>query len=209
MVFSPLLLATTNPDKLDRLRWLLKGLPIEIVEPSHLSIPPDMIPQEHGESHEAIARSKAVEWSGIASLPAIASDGGLHIPALGDSWSSLTTSRFAGEGTTNREKAQALLDIMAPFKGESRRATWVEALAVAGDGRCLASWKVTGAEGVLLEEVPSDVPDAGFWAFSLWHMPKFGKTYDRLDADELAQVDDHWTQLREHVRSFFKDHLDS
>ncbi len=206
MGFSPLLLATTNPHKLDRLRWLLEGLPIEIVEPSQLSVPPSAIPPEHGKSHEAIARSKAVEWSRIASLPAIASDGGLHIPALGDSWSSLTTGRFAGEEASNREKARDLLEMMAPFKGEARLATWVEALAVASEGRCLASWEVTGAEGALVDEVPSDVPDTGFWVFPIWHIPRFGKTYDRLDGEEMAQVDDHWAQLRDHVRSFFNNH---
>lgn len=205
MGFSPLLLATSNPQKLDQLRWLLEGLPIEAVEPSQLSIPTGTIPPEHGPSHEAIARTKAVEWSRIASLPAIASDGGLHIPALGDSWSSLTTSRSAGEGATNRERAQALLGMMAPFSGEERLATWVEALALARNDRCLASWEVTGAEGTLLDELPPDVPDAGFWVFRLWQIPKFGKTYDRLDASELAQVDDHWTQLRERIRTFFKD----
>ena len=206
MDLSPLLLATTNPHKLDKLRWLLEGLPIEIVTPSQLCVPPEMIPPEHGASHVAIARSKAVHWSRIASLPAIASDGGLRIPALGDSWSSLTTGRFAGEGATSQEKAHALLEAMAPFKEEARRATWVEALALASEGRCLASWEVAGAEGVLLDELPSVVPDAGFWVFPLWHIPRFGKTYDQLEDDELAQVDDHWTQLRDRIRSFFQHH---
>ncbi len=209
MGFSPMLLATTNPDKLDRLRWLLEGLPIEAVEPSQLSVPPDIGPPERGESHEAIARNKALEWSRIASLPAIATDGGLHIAALGSSWSSLTTGRFAGEGVTNRERARALLYVMDPFKGEERRATWVEALALARDGRCVASWEVTGAEGVLLDELPSDVPESGFWVFPLWHIPRFGTTYNRLDIGELAKVDDHWAQLKDLVQGFFKDHLDS
>ncbi|MCE2465469.1 MAG: hypothetical protein J4G01_05245 [Dehalococcoidia bacterium] len=206
MDLSPMLLATTNPHKLDKLRWLIKGLPIECVTPSLLGIPPDTIPPELGASHEAIARSKAVEWSRIASLPAIATDGGLRIPALGDSWSSLTTGRFAGEGATNREKALALLEAMASFKGGERRATWVEALALAEEGRCVASWEVAGAEGVLLDELPSVVPDAGFWVFPLWYIPMFGKTYDQLGDGELAQIDDHWTQLRDRVRSFFRDH---
>ena len=205
MGFSPLLLATTNPQKLNQLRWLLEGLPIETVGPSQLSNPQKTAPPEHGATHEAIARNKAAEWSIATSLPAIASDGGLRIPALGSSWSSLTTARFAGEGATNQEKARALLEMMAPFRGEERRATWVEALAMAEEGRCLESWEVTGAEGMLLDELPSDVPDAGFWVFSLWHFPRFGKTYDRLDAGELAQIDDHWNQLSDHVRSFLKD----
>ncbi len=209
MGFSPLLLATTNPDKLDQLRWLFEGLPIEILEPSQLSVPLSTTPPEHGESHDAIARSKAVEWSRIASLTTIASDGGLHIPALGNTWSSLTTARFAGEGVANRERALALLEMMAPFKGEARRATWVEALALARDGRCLASWEVQGAEGVLLDKLPSNLPEAGFWVFPLWHIPRFDKTYDRLDAEELAQVDDHWTQLRDRIRSHLKDHPSS
>ena len=204
MVLSPLLLATTNPDKLAQLRRLLQCLPVDTVEPSQLPISSRIAPSEDGPSHEAIARSKAIEWSRMASLPAIATDGGLTIPALGGSWSSLTTARFAGEGATNQERALALFKMMAPFKGDERRATWVEALALATEGRCLASWEVTGAEGLILDELPLGMPDAGFWVFPLWHIPRFGKTYDLLEDRELAEADDHWAQLRDLVQSFFK-----
>ncbi len=208
MRLSPLLLATTNPDKLQRLRWLVQELPIEAVALSQLSVNPIDIPEEHGASHKAIACSKAMAWSRLTALAVIASDGGLRIPALGSSWSSLTTGRFAGEGASNREKTRSLLNLMAPFKGEERRATWVEAVALACKGRCLASWEVTGADGVLLDEPPSDVPDPGFWVFPLWYIPKFGRTYDRLEDAELASLGDHWGQLKSQLHDFFETRQD-
>ena len=38
---------------------------------------------------------------------------------------------------------------MRPYSGEQRKATWVEALAVADRGRLLASWELQGAPAPL------------------------------------------------------------
>ncbi len=199
-----MVLATTNPDKLNMLRWVLEGVPIETIAPDQLPMNQRQPPVEDGVSHETIARNKALDWSNSTSLCALASDGGLHIPALGRSWSSLQTRRFAGEGVDNQGISQALLELMEPFKGEDRRVSWVEAMAVAYDGRCLASWEVVGAQGLLLDHLPSQSRADGFWVFPLWHMPAFGKTYDQLSPEELDQVQDHWVQLRNHFLGFFQ-----
>ena len=95
------LLGTTNPAKLERLRWLLDGLPIETVDPSSLGLSGLDI-EESGATHEENAGLKAEAWSQAAGLPALASDGGLVIPALGDDWLSLHTRRFAGEDAERR-----------------------------------------------------------------------------------------------------------
>ena len=96
MAMQKALLGTTNPAKLERLGWLLEGLPIETVAPSSLGLS-RFDPKETGATHEENARLKAEAWSQAAGLPALASDGGLVIPALGDDWLSLHTHRFAGE----------------------------------------------------------------------------------------------------------------
>ena len=51
------------------------------VTPGDLELSAD--PEETAESHEAIAVEKAVEWSRLAGMLAIASDGGLVVPSLG------------------------------------------------------------------------------------------------------------------------------
>ncbi|MFQ6028152.1 MAG: non-canonical purine NTP pyrophosphatase, partial [Dehalococcoidia bacterium] len=56
-----ILLATGNPAKQQALRSLLEGLPLKLVTPAELGL--DSVPDEEGETHEAIARQKAQDWS--------------------------------------------------------------------------------------------------------------------------------------------------
>ncbi len=196
-----ILLATGNAAKQETLRWLLEGLPVAPVTPAETGVAAD--PDETGETHLEIARQKAREWSEAASMPVIASDGGLTIPALGANWESRYTHRFAGPAADDRERARRLLEVMEPLHGEDRKASWVEAVAVANRGEALASWELTGATGYIVEETPLEVDTSGFWVFSLWRFPQFGKIYHELTATEKEALDDHWTRLRELVRGWF------
>ena len=78
---TPILLATGNPAKQQTLRWLLEGLDLRPTTPEQLGL--ESVPEEEGDTHQAIARLKAQEWSLAGSTLAIASDGGLVLPALG------------------------------------------------------------------------------------------------------------------------------
>lgn len=199
---TPILLATGNPAKQRTLRRLLEGLPLSPVSPQDLGL--DSVPEEEGDTHEAIARLKAQEWSMSGSMLAIASDGGLVIPALGRCWESRFTHRFAGSAADDTERLRRLLELLRPYQGGKRKASWVEALAIADRGRVLASWEVHGGSG-LIADGPGDSPQIlGFWVFSVWYFPQFSKTYNQLSPDELASLDDHWTRLRELVQHFFR-----
>jgi XTP/dITP diphosphohydrolase len=199
---APILLATGNPAKQQTLRWLLEGLPLSPVTPRELGL--DLAPEEEGETHEAIAHLKAREWSQAASMLAIASDGGLVIPALGERWESRFTHRFAGPAADDAERLRRLLELMQPYQGQQREASWVEALAIADRGRALASWELQGSTGVIAES-PHDSPHVpGFWVFSVWRFPQLGKTYNQLSPQEKEALDDHWTRLRQLVLDFFK-----
>ena len=202
MASERILLGSTNPAKLERLRWLLEGLPLEPVTPWDLDMP-GAGPGEDGSTHLENAVSKAREWSLASSLPAISTDGGLVVPALGDAWRSTLTRRFAGEDADDSARVSRLLELMAPYSGDGRRASWVEAAAIADGKRLLASWEVSGASGLLLE-APSGPNVPGFWVFSLWHFPHLGKTYNELEGHELEALDDHWVRLRSLVRNFFR-----
>ena len=200
---AAVLLATTNPAKERRLRWLLEGLPLKPTTPGELGIA-DAAPVERGSSHEENARLKAQGWSLASSMLAISSDGGLVIPALGPLWKSLLTRRFAGEEADDPARLESLLQLMRPYRGDERKASWVEALAIARGGRALASWQVEGATGLLLEgQGPSPIVP-GFWVFSVWYFPHLGKTYNELDEQEFERLNDHWWQLKALVRSFFR-----
>ncbi len=196
-----ILLGTRNPSKQGTLRLLLEGLPLAPTTPYQMGLAEAT--DERGDTHQDIANAKALDWSRSGSMLAIASDGGLVLPALGDAWESRYTHRFAGPDATNAQRLQGLLELMRPFQGEQRSATWVEAVALADRGKLLASWELIGATGVIADK-PSTAPDTcGFWAFSVWYFPALSKTYDQLSQEQREGLDDHWAQLRAKVQEFF------
>ncbi len=199
MSSTPILLATGNRDKQGEFRRLLHGLPFAPVTPAEARL--SRVPGEEGETHEDIARDKAAQWSAAASMLAIASDGGLVIPALGPRWESRYTHRFAGPAADNTERLARLLELMRPCRGEDRRASWVEALAIAHQGRILASWELYGATGYLDEQPPA-APLPEFWVFSVWRFPQYGATYSQLTAAQQESVGGHWGRLRRLVRRY-------
>ena len=160
------------------------------------------VPQETGDTHEAIAQHKSSDWSRAGGMLAIASDGGLVLPALGTRWESRYTHRFAGPASSDRERVDRLLELMRPYQGTAREASWVEAVAIADRGRVLVSWELQGATGVIADS-PSDLPqEPGFWAFSLWYFPQFDKTYNQLSLEQRESLEDHWARLRQLVHSY-------
>ena len=199
---TPILLATNNPAKQDTLRWLLEGLPLSPVTPRELGL--DLDPEEEGATHEDIARLKAHEWSQAASMLAIATDGGLVIPALGHSWESRFTHRFAGPAADDAERSRRLLELMRPHRGQEREASWMEALAIGDRGEVSASWELKGGTGVIADGI-GDAPQVeGFWVFSLWRFPQYGnRSYHQLSQGQREAMNDHWAQLRHLVQDFF------
>ena len=204
MAKTDILLATTNPAKQERLRWILEGLPLNPVTPEKIG-PTVSSPEETGSSHEQNADRKAQAWSIASGTLAISSDGGLVIPVLGSRWDSVFTHRFAGDQADDGARMTRLLELMQPYSGEQRRATWVEAIAIAEKGKTIGSWQVQGATGSLLER-PAPTPVVpGFWAFSLLWFPQMGKSYNELDEAELKSIDDHWSQLKALVQLYFRE----
>ena len=180
---------------------MLAGLPLAPVTPAELGI--SASPDEDGDTHKAIAREKAIRWSEAGSMLAIASDGGLAIPALGPAWESRHTRRFAGPAVDDSQRVDRLLELMKPFTGADRSASWAEAVAIAHKGRLLASWDVLGADGeIALARPARPVPE--FWAFTVWTFPQYDKTYNQLTAGERDSLNDHWARLGHLVRRFFQ-----
>ena len=200
-----ILLATTNPAKEHTFRLLLEGLPLSPMTPAHLGLAD--VPEEKGETHEAIARSKAELWSLAGSMLAIASDGGLVLPALGDRWESRYTHRFAGPAADDSERLARLLELMRPFQGAEREASWREAVAIAHRGRTLVSWELNGGTGLIADSPGEPYQVPGFWAFAVWYFPQFGKTYPQLSSGERDSLDDHWTRLGQLVLRYFRSHF--
>ncbi len=198
--------ATRNPAKVERLSDLVGDL--AAVSPPALDISLEQsADQESGDSFAEIARTKAGAWSraiGTDDL-VVASDGGILIPALADAWDPRRTRRFAGEGRTNRERADALLALAAGLEGEQRRVLWREAMAVARSGVVLATWEADGPPGLLARDYDPAWLDAsdGFWMPALWVCPEYGgRRLADLAAVERAARVDHWGRLGTELRRF-------
>lgn len=204
---TPILLATANPDKQRALRRLLDGLPLDPVTPGQMGL--EINPEEEGKTHLEVARDKAIQWSQAGSTLVIATDGGLVLPALGDRWESLYTRRFAGdEPADGQTRVHRLLELMRPYQGADRQASWVEALAIAHRGRVLAAWELGGATGIIAQDAPETLPEgSGFWVFSIWEFPRFGKRYSELSPAQLEGLDDHWVKLKGLVKRYFNSHF--
>lgn len=197
-----ILVATSNPAKEERLRRCLAGWRFRfhgLKAFDHVQPPP-----EEGKTHRAIATGKARFWSRMAGGLAIASDGGLILPALGSRWSSLMTRRAAGKDARDDDRVRNLLELMAPYHGDARKALWAEAVAIAGQGSLIQVWEVEGPEGSIAE-APSPQRIEGFWAASLWYFPTMGKRYTELSSAELTAVGDPWVRLEAIVQKWLHE----
>src|SRR5437764_15447839 len=118
---TDLVIATTNPAKAERLRWVFDGLGLRMHD----------LPTEHGPAPHEIGRSfrenaelKACFWSDRLGGLATASDGGIAIPALGPDWDAIRTARAAGPGADDVARARQLLGLAPGLGGDPRRVYW-------------------------------------------------------------------------------------
>ena len=193
-----LLLATSNPAKLERLGWVFSDLGLTL-HPLRAEAGP--APDEEGASFADNAALKVEFWSRRYPYLVAASDGGLMIPALGERWNALRTARAAGLDASDVDRARHLLGLAAKLRGAEREVHWTEALAIGRDGRVLASWSAEGSRAILVETFEPDHLSVGFWAASLCFVPDRGLTLADLPEDDNATGT--WAALRQRVRAYF------
>ncbi|MFI5268431.1 MAG: non-canonical purine NTP pyrophosphatase [Chloroflexota bacterium] len=180
---TPIVLATSNAAKRAQLRWLLAGLPLEPAPAPPVSVAETALDL----AGNAVLKAVAYSSDGLA----IASDGGLEVPALAGRWDPLLTHR-QGQARL-RELAAGLSD---------RRVFWSEAAAVAEQGQVLGVWTASGTAGVL---APEPWPPASeLWVWDVFFFPAVGKVWAALSPTERKVVDLTWGRLRADVRELFQ-----
>lgn len=200
MTVLTLLLATANPAKAERLRSLCEGVDAVFVTGDELGTVPE-VPEEGG-THIANAVRKALAWSSVHQALAVASDGGLAIPALGPDWSSLVTRRNTGGDVGDEEHASRLLRRMHGLAGDRRNAHWIEAVAVARNGSLLGAWESSGLAGAIADDfVPDPAATPGFWVSGLWTDPVTARRLWELSEEERMHRGDPWPALGEPLRT--------
>lgn len=203
-----ILLATTNSAKTEHLAWLLEGVPLRRVTLAEAGLQSESPPSEDQPTLQAIAASKAIAWSRSFGGLALASDGGISIPALGDSWEERLTARFAGSQATDKQRVEALLALLRPFRSEERLAYFRECVALANNGTLLQSWSAESAPGLIAETYRPDQLVSGFWLLTLWCDPQSGKRLGVFTPDDPAYPDGAWASLKPSVRQFLLGYLE-
>lgn len=204
---TDILLATTNTFKIRKFREIFDAM--NVVLRTIDQAPRNITVSENGKTFKENAEVKALEWSRVVDSFTVASDGGMRIPILRERWDAVRTGRFGGEGLSPRQRAERLLELMRPYRGEERRLFWNEAVAVARRGKLLASWETKGDEGILTDTLKlTDHPGnnwGDWWVGSLWYYPQFGKTYAELDGDDSLKVDLCWREIGRLMKAFFAE----
>jgi XTP/dITP diphosphohydrolase len=141
------LLATTNEGKLDEFRKLLPP-EIDVVSLSSFRVD---LPPETGTTFEENARIKAEAGSAASGLLALADDSGLEIDALGGK-PGVYSARFSGEPVDPARNRAKVLKSLEGVDSPNRTARFRCSVALARDGRTLATSDGTIEGAIAFEE---------------------------------------------------------
>jgi XTP/dITP diphosphohydrolase len=168
-VTSRLLVATTNRHKVEEIRTLLAGVPVELVTLADL--PPIDEPEEAGRTFAENARAKALHYAAVSGLPTVAEDSGLEVDALGGA-PGVESARYGGAGASYPEKFALIYDRLRAAGSVESTARFVCALALAENGRVVFEARGT-IEGRI---APQPAGTGGFGYDPIFHYPPFGCT---------------------------------
>jgi len=178
---SELLLASQNPGKLNEMRLLVEGLPFRVLGPRELGLLE--APDETGTTFRQNAAIKALAYARLSGRLTVADDSGLSVDALGGA-PGLYSSRFGGEGASDRDRNLLLLEKLRGQPFERRGARFTSAVAVAR-GEELLFQAQENVEGVIAADMRGD---RGFGYDPLFFFPPFGRTFGELQREEKDRV---------------------
>jgi XTP/dITP diphosphohydrolase len=196
-----LLLASQNPGKLEEMRLLAAGLPFRVIGPRELGI--SEAPDETGSSFLENARIKALAYARRSGRLTVADDSGLSVDALGGA-PGLYSSRFGGEGASDLERNQLLLEKLRGVPPTGRGARFTSAVVLARDGKVLFEVE---------EHVVGVIADAmrgtnGFGYDPLFFYPPYEATFGevpRADKDKVSHRGKAFARLRSFLEGFARE----
>lgn len=183
-----ILIATSNPGKLRDFAGAAAAHGIEIAGLPNFSSLPLVV--EDGRTFEDNARKKAEAYSRyVAAEIVVADDSGLEVDALNGA-PGVHSARYAAEqphladaNTDDEANNARVLRDLSGIPSEKRTARFVCVLAVARDGKTLATFRGV-AEGIILD---APCGTNGFGYDPLFYFPQIGKTFAELSAEEKAR----------------------
>jgi XTP/dITP diphosphohydrolase len=178
-----LLIATTNPHKIQELREILVGLPFALVSPGDLGL--SLAVEETGTTFAENAVLKATAWADYSGMLALADDSGLEIDALGGE-PGIYSARWAGADVSYEERFRLLLARLADAPAERRTARYRAAIAVAEPA---PSGLYGVVEGTLEGQIAfAPAGSGGFGYDPIFYVPEQRRTVGQMSAEEKHRI---------------------
>jgi XTP/dITP diphosphohydrolase len=174
-----LLLATSNPHKIEEFHAILAPAPYTLVSPRDLGL--DVRVEETGTTFHDNAVLKAIAYAEAAGMLALADDSGLEIDALNGEpgvWS----ARFAGEATSYTERFRLLLERLSDVPEDRRTARYRCVIAMAEPGPRGLYDVVQGTLEGMIASIPAGT--GGFGYDPIFYVPEFGCTVAQMPAEK-------------------------
>jgi XTP/dITP diphosphohydrolase len=173
-----LLLATTNPHKIEELCAILAGLSYELVSPNDIGLALEV--EETGTTFAENAILKATAWADAADMLTLAEDSGLEIDALGGE-PGIYSARWAGDEISYEERFRILLGRLADVPAERRTARYRAAMVIARP----APVGVLGLfEGTLEGQIAfAPAGNGGFGYDPIFYVPEQQRTVGQMSAE--------------------------
>ncbi len=193
-----IVLASGNKGKLAEFAELFRGTDFSFKLMS--DFPEVSLPEETGHTFEANALLKATAVSTATGHIALADDSGLEVGALGGA-PGVYSARYSGEGASDEENNEKLLEAMAGLPVKERLAAFVCVIAVAAP----AGWTLTASgrcEGRIVTERKGI---GGFGYDPLFYVEKYACTMAELSHDKkngISHRGEAVRQIREQLPAF-------
>lgn|SRR5690625_992853 len=126
-----IMIASRNKGKIKEFTEFFRPYGIEVTSLVDFETIPDI--EETGESFEENAKIKAEQVADIVRMPVLADDSGLTVDAL-DGAPGIYSARYAGEGSSDDENNEKLLEALRDVPKEKRTARFVCVLAISTPG---------------------------------------------------------------------------
>ncbi len=184
-----LIAATKNKGKLEEIAQIMAQLPYDIVPMAQAGVKESI--EETGSTFEENALMKAMSVWEITGETVLADDSGLEVDYL-DGAPGVHSARYAGEGATDKDKNNKLLDALSGVSADKRTARFVCAIAVVfPDGRSII---VRGTcEGMITF---NEQGDYGFGYDPLFYIPEQGLTLAQIDSEQKNRLSHRGDALR-------------
>ncbi len=191
--------ASKNKGKLKEIKEILKDFPFNVLSMKEVGINFDI--EENGTTFTENALIKAREISSLTGEIVMADDSGLEVEFLNGA-PGIYSSRFAGEGATDKARVERLLHIMDGVPFEKRKARFVCAIAVVfpnGDEITVSG----DCEGYINEK---PVGENGFGYDPIFFMPEYNITTAEMDPEEKHRISHRGKALRAMIKELEKEY---